>query len=586
MNHRLILFFLIFLVSCSTRPLRAQNPIQVNLFTPAPQGVIGGSGFGTKTSGPPITVFYWVVTRFGSGATGPSAMITVTNTAGFPNFNASNFATISWTGVAGATGYDVVRNTVPAYPVSNSCAACAVVLNTTATQIVDNSSTGLAYPPAGLINAQSVTAVLYLDGATSGIPKMMANMNGVVYQILPEDVSFGPTLPATCSVGSLFFLTTAVAGSNLYGCTSTNTWTLMSGSGSGIASGAALPATCTVGEVFFLTSAVAGLNIYGCTSVNTWTLEGGSSSSGAASVFTVEYVSPTRLRIGPNCTVPSPCVVKIGTTNYLFTAPETLDISAGATAIFVYATSGGTLTVGHNGDTLVCSGVCALQNGITAFPLDSVTIWTWTVTAGTFNVGGGTIQNGLSSTQLVTCGSGITCAPNASGVQLSVAAVTGFTLENAQSSTVTVTGTATETDLLSFTLPANELGNTQQLETTGWGYYSVTGGQTLVQLRMYIGATLVYSTNWTGWSGGLSGGFRATINCSARTALGAAATVDCQGVANLGNATTSGYSIGLAQASTFSIATNASKLIKFTIQWGTADASSMSMTGMRSIRYN
>ena len=38
--------------------------------------------------------------------------------------------------------------------------------------------------------------------------------------------------------------------------------------------GASLPATCTVGQFFFLTSASAGSNVYACSSVNTWTLEG------------------------------------------------------------------------------------------------------------------------------------------------------------------------------------------------------------------------------------------------------------------------------------------------------------------------
>lgn len=43
----------------------------------------------------------------------------------------------------------------------------------------------------------------------------------------------GTTAPATCVVGEVFFDTDATAGSNWYGCTATNTWTLMSGSGSG-----------------------------------------------------------------------------------------------------------------------------------------------------------------------------------------------------------------------------------------------------------------------------------------------------------------------------------------------------------------
>ncbi len=45
-------------------------------------------------------------------------------------------------------------------------------------------------------------------------------------------VKTGTTLPSTCSVGDLFFQTSAPAGSNLYGCGSANTWTPESGGGS------------------------------------------------------------------------------------------------------------------------------------------------------------------------------------------------------------------------------------------------------------------------------------------------------------------------------------------------------------------
>src|ERR1019366_4959249 len=38
-------------------------------------------------------------------------------------------------------------------------------------------------------------------------------------------VKTGSALPSVCSVGDLFFSTTAPAGANLFGCAATNTWT-------------------------------------------------------------------------------------------------------------------------------------------------------------------------------------------------------------------------------------------------------------------------------------------------------------------------------------------------------------------------
>ena len=43
---------------------------------------------------------------------------------------------------------------------------------------------------------------------------------------------------------------------------------------------ASLPATCAVGQMLFLTTATAGQNVYGCTSANTWTLQSGGSGGG------------------------------------------------------------------------------------------------------------------------------------------------------------------------------------------------------------------------------------------------------------------------------------------------------------------
>jgi hypothetical protein len=133
----------------------------------------------------------------------------------------------------------------------------------------------------------------------------------------------GTSPPGTCAVGDTFFDTDATVGNNIYGCTSTNTWTLegdAGGAGSGditdvwsstsgnvnaltAASGDSLdagsadsttpwkigtapPGTCTTGAAFFDTDATAGSNVYGCTATNTWTLEGGGGGGGITGTLT------------------------------------------------------------------------------------------------------------------------------------------------------------------------------------------------------------------------------------------------------------------------------------------------------------
>lgn len=51
-----------------------------------------------------------------------------------------------------------------------------------------------------------------------------------------------------------------------------------------VKTGTSIPATCTVGDLFFLTIAVPGANVYGCVAVNTWSLQSGGGSGGGGSV--------------------------------------------------------------------------------------------------------------------------------------------------------------------------------------------------------------------------------------------------------------------------------------------------------------
>jgi hypothetical protein len=46
-------------------------------------------------------------------------------------------------------------------------------------------------------------------------------------------IKTGTSLPGTCSVGDMFFQTSAPSGANVYGCVNMNTWALQSGGGSG-----------------------------------------------------------------------------------------------------------------------------------------------------------------------------------------------------------------------------------------------------------------------------------------------------------------------------------------------------------------
>jgi hypothetical protein len=109
-------------------------------------------------------------------------------------------------------------------------------------------------------------------------------------------VKTGSTLPATCSVGDLFFNTGSGAGTNLYGCVATNTWALQSGGGSGGGGGLGSGPCSTppvsggaVAPVFTSTSNCAAFSISGATTV-TPTLPSGASGPFR---YVITNVTPT-----------------------------------------------------------------------------------------------------------------------------------------------------------------------------------------------------------------------------------------------------------------------------------------------------
>jgi hypothetical protein len=51
---------------------------------------------------------------------------------------------------------------------------------------------------------------------------------------LTRPMKTGTALPAACSVGEMYFLTTAASGQNIFGCPAVNTWVQMQGGGSGL----------------------------------------------------------------------------------------------------------------------------------------------------------------------------------------------------------------------------------------------------------------------------------------------------------------------------------------------------------------
>jgi hypothetical protein len=135
---------------------------------------------------------------------------------------------------------------------------------------------------------------------------------------------------------------------------------------------------------------------------------GGAGMAAQLGDFSVVWTSATVLTVGTNCSTAVPCNVRLGAVVYAFETAVTITLSGGGTGtLYLYVDASGALVAGHN-LTLTCSGVCAAVSGITGFPQDSVPLWVWTATSGTWDSSsGGVDQRAFLSRTNLQAGAGI-----------------------------------------------------------------------------------------------------------------------------------------------------------------------------------
>lgn len=104
------------------------------------------------------------------------------------------------------------------------------------------------------------------------------------------------------------------------------------------------------------------------------------------------------------------------TTTSYSAATATLSGTSASSTAYVYITSGGVLTVGHNGAATVTCSNCTTATGISAFPADALPIATATYTTTTWDVSGITDLRAIPSRENLAAGDGITLSFGASSV--------------------------------------------------------------------------------------------------------------------------------------------------------------------------
>ena len=166
-------------------------------------------------------------------------------------------------------------------------------------------------------------------------------------------VRTGPSLSVTCRIGELFYKTNAPAGQNLYGCTSTNVWSLQSGgSGGGSGGGGAVSSVAgKIGDVSLQYTDLTDFKVQ--------------LSAGAAV-------------IGAGCNSSLPCTVRFGSKSYLFPNPASVSSltgtgTAGPHTVYFFVRADGILYFGIDGVAVTGASLtgAVLSTGTTNFPSDS-----------------------------------------------------------------------------------------------------------------------------------------------------------------------------------------------------------------------
>jgi len=187
--------------------------------------------------------------------------------------------------------------------------------------------------------------------------------------------------------------------------------------------GAAIPPSCSPGEMFFKTSAPAGQNLYGCTSTNTWSQIGSGGMASQVCDFAASNTSASVQTLGAGRSSATPCQIRTGATLFTMTAPATLTLSgvSASGTVFWYLSPSQVLTAGHNSTaTLTCSAGCTIATGITSFPPDATPLWQTTFAANVWDaINPATMdRRAFLSRNVIAPGSGVSSASDpTTGIQ-------------------------------------------------------------------------------------------------------------------------------------------------------------------------
>lgn len=274
-------------------------------FTASPPPPVGVTAVTVSRSGPGSTrtSYYWIVANYPVGNAVPAGPVIASSTPAV--YSGTNYVTLRWPAMSGATSYDILRTATPTLPTSAVC-VCAKATGVTATTYIDNNETltnytitsaGMARQTLTMVNKDRNYPYLDLQGnykiggmywprvagtkgqalVTDGVDQLSFATPGTGNVLGPgTGLNTNNYIPQWDGLNTLRLKDgidpITLARRNASNAFNTGTQDFSGATATlPMKTGAALPLVCTTGEFFYLTSALAGNNLYACTSANIWT---------------------------------------------------------------------------------------------------------------------------------------------------------------------------------------------------------------------------------------------------------------------------------------------------------------------------